>query len=320
MQTENLLYIVVPCYNEQAVLPETNDTLMRCLPRIPMRTRILYVDDGSHDGTWPVIQSLSRIHPEVEGLRLARNSGQQTATWAGMEYCVKDADALICIDADLQDDIEVLVRMAEDFLSGFDVVYGVRSDRSSDSPLKRYPAWLFYRMMRWLGCELVEDHSEFRLLSRRAASALLSFPERNLFVRCMVPLVGFPSTREYYSRQPRKAGETKYSPLKLAALALDGVTSFSVRPIRWIQLLGCLSILVSFGVIAWAMANYALGRTSQGWPSLLISLWFLSGVLLLAMGIIGEYVGKIYTEAKRRPRYFVRETTCDGQREVGNYC
>lgn len=310
-----MLYLIIPCYNEQEVLFDTTDKLLACMPGIPMPSKILYVDDGSKDDTWRIIDQLCKRHVNVVGLRLSHNVGQQSATWAGMEYCVKDADALICMDADLQDDINVLARMVRDFQEGYDVVYGVRNDRASDGIFKRYPAKVFYKLMRWLGCEMVEEHSEFRLLSRRAAQALLSYPERNLFVRCMVPLLGFNATNEYYSRQPRNIGKTKYSTIKLIKLALDGITSFSVRPIRWIQLLGCLSILVSFGVIAWAMANYALGRTSQGWPSLLISLWFLSGVLLLAMGIIGEYVGKIYTETKHRPRYFIMDRTFNALNE-----
>lgn len=304
-----MLYLIIPCYNEQEVLRDSTDKLLACLPKIPMSTKILFVDDGSKDDTWQIIEQLCAIHGCVSGLRLSHNVGQQAATWAGMEYCVKDADALICIDADLQDDINVLPKMAQDFLNGSDVVYGVRNNRTSDSIFKRFPAKVFYKLMKWLGCEMVEEHSEFRLLSRRAVQALLSYPERNLFVRCIVPLLGFNSSKVYYSRQPRNAGETKYSTTILIALALDGITDFSVRPIRWIQALGGFNILVSMCVIAWALVNYAMGKTNQGWPSLLISLWFLSGVLLIAIGIIGEYIGKIYTETKHRPRYFIMDRT-----------
>lgn len=304
-----MLYLIIPCYNEQEVLCDTTDKLLACIPHIPMTTKILYVDDGSRDNTWQVINQLCEQHDNIVGLRLSHNVGQQTATWAGMEYCVKEADALISIDADLQDDINVLPKMAHDFLNGCDVVYGASNDRSSDSRFKRYPAWIFYKLMKSLGCELIENHSEFRLLSKRATLALLSYPERNLFVRCMVPMLGFNATTEYYSRKPRNFGESKYSTIKLIKLALDGITNFSVRPIRSIQILGGLNILISLCVIAWVLVNYILGKTNQGWPSLLISLWFLSGVLLIAIGIIGEYIAKIYTETKRRPRYFIMDKT-----------
>ncbi len=304
-----MIYLIIPCYNEQEVLYLTTDKLLSCLSSIPVPTKILYVDDGSKDKTWLLINQLCKLHANVMGLRLSHNVGQQTATWAGMKSCIKDADAVICMDADLQDDVNVLPRMVQDFQNGYDVVYGVRNDRTSDSFVKRFTAQTFYRLMKWLGCEMIEDHSEFRLLSKRAAQALLSYPERNLFVRCIVPQLGFHTTNEYYSRQPRTAGETKYSILKLTKLAIDGITNFSTRPIRWIQLIGCFCILVSFGVIAWALINYALGKTNQGWPSLLISLWLLCGVVLVSIGIIGEYVGKIYTETKRRPRYFIMDQT-----------
>jgi len=226
------LYLIIPCYNEQEVLCDSTEKLLACLPDIPMSTHIIFVDDGSVDGTWKIIEELSKRYDVVSGLRLSHNVGQQAATWAGMELCAKDADALICIDADLQDDINVLPQMAQEFLNGNDVVYGVRSDRASDSILKRYPAKIFYKLMKWLGCEMMEEHSEFRLLSRRATMALLSYSERNLFVRGLVPMLGFNTSKVCYSRQPRKAGETKYSTIKLIKLALDGITNFSVRPIR----------------------------------------------------------------------------------------
>lgn len=304
-----MIFLIIPCYNEQEVLRDSAAHLQQCLTDIPDTVRLLFVDDGSRDGTWQIIEDQAAQYRNVEGIRLSHNRGQQVATWAGMEYCAKEADAVICIDADLQDDINVLPRMVEDFHKGYDVVYGVRDDRSSDSRLKKYPAWAFYKTMKMMGCELVENHSEFRLLSRRAMLALLSYPERNLFVRCMVPMLGFNATSVYYSRQARRAGKTKYSTLKLLRLALDGITSFSVRAIRWIQLMGVCCILFSFGVIGWALLNYVTGRTTQGWPSLLISTWFLSGVKLIALGIIGEYVAKIYTEVKRRPRYFIMDRT-----------
>ena len=304
-----MVYLIIPCYNEEEVLRETHQRLLALLSQIPSETKVIYVDDGSRDRTWETISQICQEGNFTRGIRLSRNVGQQTATWAGIESCIEDADAVICLDADLQDDINVVPRMVRDFQDGYDVVYGVRSERSSDSFAKRFTAQIFYRLMKWLGCEMIEDHSEFRLLSKRAAQALLSYPERNIFVRCLVPQLGFNSANVYYSRQPRTAGKTKYSVVKLLKLAIDGITNFSTRPIRWIQMIGCFCILVSIGVVAWALTNYVMGRTTQGWPSILISLWFLCGVELVSVGIIGEYIGKIYTETKRRPRYFIMDKT-----------
>ena len=303
-----MIYLVIPCYNEQDVLMDTNRRLLALLPEIPTPTSILYVDDGSTDGTWNIIMHLCQEHNAVRGLRLSHNVGQQTATWAGMEHCLKDADAVISVDADLQDDIHVIPRMVHDWQQGIDVVYGVRHHRESDSWMKRWTALLFYRVMGWLGCETIYNHSEFRLLSRRAVEALLSYPERNLFVRGLVSQLGFNVELEYYDRQPRLAGETKYSISKLAALAFDGVSSFSVRPLHWILLAGLSFIVVAVCVIGWALFNHFTGRTVMGWTSLLVSVWFVGGCLLLALGLIGEYVGKVYKETKRRPRYFVMDS------------
>lgn len=304
-----MIYIIIPCYNEQEVLGDTTEKLIAILSSIPMPTRILFVDDGSKDKTWLLITKLSKVNANVIGLRLSHNVGQQTAIWAGMESCINDADAVICLDADLQDDINMLPRMVQDFQDGYDVVYGVRNNRASDTFFKRSLAQTFYKLMKWLGCEIVEDHADFRLLSKRALQALLSYPERNLFIRCMIPQLGFNTKNEYYTRRARRAGVTKYPFIKQLKFAIDGITNFSTRPIRWIQLMGFTCILVSLGVIAWAFINFMLGKTNQGWPSLLISLWLLCGVVLVSIGIIGEYVGKIYTETKRRPRYFIMDNT-----------
>lgn len=304
-----MIYIIIPCYNEQEVLGDTTEKLIAILSSIPMPTRILFVDDGSKDKTWLLITKLSKVNANVIGLRLSHNVGQQTAIWAGMESCINDADAVICMDADLQDDINMLPRMVQDFQDGYDVVYGVRNNRASDTFFKRSLAQTFYKSMKWLGCEIVEDHADFRLLSKRASQALLSYPERNLFIRCMIPQLGFNTKNEYYTRRARRAGVTKYPFIKQLKFAIDGITNFSTRPIRWIQLMGFTCILVSLGVITWAFINFMLGKTNQGWPSLLISLWLLCGVVLVSIGIIGEYVGKIYTETKRRPRYFIMDNT-----------
>ena len=282
-----MIYIVIPCYNEQEVLGDTTEKLIAILSSIPMPTRILFVDDGSKDKTWLLITKLSKVNANVIGLRLSHNVGQQTAIWAGMESCINDADAVICMDADLQDDINMLPRMVQDFQDGYDVVYGVRNNRASDTFFKRSLAQTFYKSMKWLGCEIVEDHADFRLLSKRASQALLSYPERNLFIRCMIPQLGFNTKNEYYTRRARRAGVTKYPFIKQLKFAIDGITNFSTRPIRWIQLMGFTCILVSLGVITWAFINFMLGKTNQGWPSLLISLWLLCGVVLVSIGIIG---------------------------------
>lgn len=304
-----MLYLVVPCYNEEAVLRDTTSRLLTLIARLPITTRILYVDDGSRDQTWPLIAALAAEHEAGGGLRLAHNVGHQHALWAGMEYAAERAEAIISIDADLQDDIEVIPRMVNDYREGADVVYGVRSERRSDTFFKRCTAQTFYRLMNALGAHTVYNHADFRLLSQRALRALLSFPERNLFLRGMVPMVGFTAKSEYYERLERTAGETKYPLSKMLAFAADGITSFSVRPLRAIIALGFVFILISVAVIVWALVEYCQGNTIQGWTSLLISIWFVGGTLLIGLGVVGEYVGKTYTEVKRRPRYITAETT-----------
>lgn len=302
-----MIYIVVPCYNEEAVLADTTRQLAAVIAELPRPARILYVDDGSKDTTWPLIERLSREYGEVRGLRLAHNVGHQQALWAGMEQIADEAEAIVSIDADLQDDVAVIGRMVQDYVEGADVVYGVRADRSTDSAFKRKTAEGFYRLMHALGSETVYNHADFRLLSQRALRALLSYPERNLYLRGLVPLLGFNVRKEFYDRKERMAGESKYPLSKMLALALDGVTSFSVKPLRFIFLMGVIFILISLGVIVWALVEYVLGNTIQGWTSLLVSLWFVGGTVLLALGITGEYIGKIYKEVKRRPLYFVMD-------------
>ncbi len=299
-----MIYIVVPCYNEEAVLAETTRQLANVIQSLVRPARILYVDDGSRDGTWSLIERLGGEYAEVRGVRLAHNVGHQQALWAGMEHVAGEAEAIISIDADLQDDIDVIARMVQDYIKGADVVYGVRENRSTDKFFKRWTAEGFYRFMHALGCETVYNHADFRLLSKRALLALLAHTERNLFLRGMVPLLGFNTCKEFYARKERQAGETKYPLSKMLSLAVDGVTSFSVKPLRLILILGTLFILIAFGVILWALTEYIRGNTIQGWTSLLISLWFVGGCILLALGITGEYIGKIYREVKHRPLYF----------------
>lgn len=308
------LALVVPCYNEQEALPETNRQLLSLLREMREGHEvddflILYVDDGSRDRTWAEIASMAAGSPHVHGLRLAHNSGHQRALWAGLEWAVDRADAVVTIDADLQDDIQAIPRMARLYREGRDIVYGARRSRATDSPFKRATARAFYGLLRAMGAELVFNHADFRLMSRRSLRALLSFPERNLFLRGLVPTLGFPSAVVYYDRLPRQAGKTKYPLSKMLALAMDGITSFSTRPLRCISCLGLLLMLASLGGIVYGVCSWAAGRALPGWTSLLVSLWFIGGAVLLACGIIGEYVGKTYQEVKRRPRYFIEAET-----------
>ncbi len=302
-----MIYIVVPCYNEEAVLAETTRQLANVIQTLVRPARILYVDDGSRDGTWPLIERLGSEYAEVRGVRLAHNVGHQQALWAGMEHVADEAEAIVSIDADLQDDVDVIGRMVKDYTEGADVVYGVRASRATDSVFKRWTAQAFYRFMTAMGSETVYNHADFRLLSQRALRALLAHHERNLFLRGMVPLLGFNVRKEYYDRKERQAGESKYPLSKMLSLAVDGVTSFSVKPLRLIMIMGLVFILIALGVILWALVEYVRGNTIQGWTSLLVSLWFVGGTILLALGVTGEYIGKIYKEVKHRPLYFIMD-------------
>lgn len=306
--------IVVPCYNEEAVLAETTSRLLEVMQRVAekhadLQGRIVYVDDGSRDGTWSLIGSLSKQHPQVMGLKLAHNAGHQHALWAGLEWAAAHADAAISIDADLQDDVNVIPEMIDLFLGGKDIVYGVRRDRPTDTWFKRTTALAFYKLMSKLGGDIVYNHADYRLMSRRTLAALMTYGERNLFLRGMVRTLGFPQAMVYYDRGERFAGESKYPLRKMLAFAIDGITSFSVRPLRLISIVGLSFMLVALAVIVYGLVAWLCGRTIQGWTSLLVSLWFIGGAILVALGVIGEYVGKIYAEVKRRPRYFIEETT-----------
>ncbi len=306
--------IVVPCYNEEAVLAETTSRLLEVMQRVAekhadLQGRIVYVDDGSRDGTWSLIGSLSKQHPQVMGLKLAHNAGHQHALWAGLEWAAAHVDAAISIDADLQDDVNVIPEMIDCFLGGKDIVYGVRRDRPTDTWFKRTTALAFYKLMSKLGGDIVYNHADYRLMSRRTLAALMTYGERNLFLRGMVRTLGFPQAMVYYDRGERFAGESKYPLRKMLAFAIDGITSFSVRPLRLISIVGLSFMLVALAVIVYGLVAWLCGRTIQGWTSLLVSLWFIGGAILVALGVIGEYVGKIYAEVKRRPRYFIEETT-----------
>lgn len=313
MRNIDTLYIVVPCYNEEAALPETSRVLLGRVAelvesgRVSAESRVLFVDDGSTDATWNFIAGLREVSPYAAGLKLSRNRGHQNALLAGLLAAKEDADMAISIDADLQDDISVIDGFLDKYYEGFDVVYGVRSDRSSDSAFKRGTARRYYRTLRRMGVEIVPDHADCRLMSRRALEGLAEFKEVNLFLRGLVPLVGFPSATAEYPRRERKAGESKYSLKKMLALAWQGVTSMSVRPIRLILSLGV--ILLTLGVaalIAFAIVT-ACGHPEWQWTVILAAVAAACGLNLTATGIVGEYVGKVYLEAKARPRYIVED-------------
>lgn len=312
MNTERLA-IVVPCYNEEEVLRETTRQLSDVLVRMEKEGKIgegkiVYVDDGSKDATWVLIEQLSQSYSCVAGVKLAHNVGHQQALWAGLELALAEKyDAAVSIDADLQDDVNAIIEMVDYHNQGIDVVFGVRKERKTDTFFKRHSAQLFYKLMRTMGGEIVYNHADFRLMSKRTLAALMSYPERNLFLRGMVCLLGYTTASVYYDRKERFAGESKYPFTKMLNFALDGITSFSVKPLRLITTSGLLFMLISFIAILYAVSEFIIGDVIRGWTSLLISVWFIGGAILTAIGIIGEYIGKIYKEVKRRPRYLIEK-------------
>ena len=304
------LVIVVPCYNEEEVLAETRKRLIDVLKNLVDRKKIdrgqiLFVDDGSRDHTWQLIVQFAKETPMVGGLKLSCNRGHQFALWAGLRWAAENSDASVSIDADLQDDVNAIYDMVDAWLDGNDIVYGVRRERKTDTFFKRNTALAFYRLMTALGGKIIYNHADFRLMSRRAMQSLMQYPEDNLFLRGIVASIGYPSASVYYDRSERFAGESKYPLKKMLAFALEGITSFSVKPLRVITYLGLLFILVALGVIAYALYEHFAGHTIAGWTSLLVSMWFIGGSILLACGVTGEYIGKIYLEVKRRPKYFI---------------
>uniref|UniRef100_UPI003FEF7D71 glycosyltransferase family 2 protein n=1 Tax=Phocaeicola sp. TaxID=2773926 RepID=UPI003FEF7D71 len=316
---ESKLIIVVPCYNEQEMLDYTTDELLKVIDRLQQdgkigTGKILYVDDGSKDATWSIIERLTRRHEAVCGLKLAHNVGHQNALWAGLEWASLHGDVSVSIDADLQDDTRAIDEMVDRYNQGTDIVYGVRKERKTDSVFKRQTALMFYRLVRNLGEEIIYNHADFRLMSRRALKALMSYPERNIFLRGMVPRIGLSTACVYYDRKERMAGESKYPFSKMFALAMDGITSFSVRPLQWIYIAGFIMVFLALVAITYCLSVYQFSEVVWGWTSILISIWFIGGATLVSIGIIGEYVGKIYREVKRRPRYFV-EKIVDGEEE-----
>lgn len=307
------LIIVVPCYNEEEVLQETTRQLSTVLSSMEQEGtitegKLLYVDDGSRDATWHIIEQLSTENPRVMGLKLAHNVGHQQALWAGLEWASNAPfDAIVSIDADLQDDVQAIVEMTERFNEGTDIVYGVRKERKTDTFFKKHTAQAFYKLMQTMGGDVVYNHADFRLMSKRALQALVAHPERNLFLRGIVRSLGYPSDYVYYDRHERFAGESKYPLSKMLNFAIDGITSFSVKPLRLITTFGLLFMFVAIVIIGYALYEHLIGHTIVGWTSLLVSMWFIGGAILTAIGIIGEYIGKIYKEVKRRPRYFIEK-------------
>jgi glycosyltransferase involved in cell wall biosynthesis len=308
------LHIVVPCYNEEAVISETAAQLDQLLDRlvssgrISTASRVTFVDDGSRDATWPLIESQSLLRSRVYGIKLSRNCGHQTAVLAGM--LAAEGDAIVSIDADLQDDIEAITLMIDEYNQGSDIVYGIRSNRSSDSMLKRSSARSFYRILAWFGVEVIQDHADFRLMSRRAVDSLRDFSEVNLYLRGIVPLIGFKTSSVHYARKERFAGTSKYPLRKMLGLAVEAITSFSTVPLQMIMVLGCLIFLGSLAISAWVLwVSLFTSRAVPGWASTVLPMYFLGGIQTLCIGIVGAYLGKVYRETKRRPRFFIERTS-----------
>lgn len=307
------LDILVPCYNEEDVfsycLTELQGVLNNLITQgmIVSHSSITFIDDGSRDMTWNLISEASCQSSSIKGIKLSCNRGHQIALLAGLNE--SDADIIISIDADLQDDTSVIEKMVRCYLDGYDIVYGVRSDRKTDTGFKRHTAEFFYRTMNWMGVKQIPNHADYRLLSRRALDALLEYKEQNLYIRGLVPLVGFKSNKIFYSRAARLAGESKYPLKKMLGLAVEGITSLTVTPLRTIAALGFGISFFSVFAALYALIEKFSGNTVEGWTSVMIAIFFLGGVQMLSLGVIGEYIGKIYMETKERPKYFIEEKT-----------
>ena len=308
-----VLYLVIPCYNEQEVLSDTAEKLAHKLTqlidagKISERSRIAFVNDGSSDCTWEIIRAYTERSALFSGINLAHNEGHQNALLAGLMTVLPYADVTISMDADLQDDINAVDAMLEKYAAGVNIVYGVRANRSSDTFFKRFTAESFYRAMRALGADIVFNHADFRLMDRGALTALAEYPEVNLFLRGIVPMIGLTHGVVYYARKERLAGVSKYPWRRMTSFAWEGVTSLSARPIRLIAQMGMFISFISGLMLIWSIVRHFIGETIVGWTSLVVSLWFLGGLIMLSVGVIGEYVAKIYLEVKRRPRYLVQD-------------
>lgn len=313
----NVLYIVVPCYNEEEVLPETSSRLRSKVEgliaqgQVSDKSRILFVNDGSKDRTWTIIRALHRDCPLFCGVDLTRNRGHQNALLAGLMTAKDRADLVISMDADLQDDVDAVDAMVAKYHEGCDIVYGVRSARKKDTFFKRFTAESFYRLMNALGANVIFNHADYRLMSKAALEGLAEFKEVNLFLRGIVPMIGYNTATVEYERGERFAGESKYPLKKMVAFAMEGITSLSTKPIRLITGLGFLIFLVSIIMLIYSIVRWATGATIVGWASVVCSVWAIGGLILLSLGVIGEYIGKIYLETKARPRFLIRETLDD---------
>ncbi|MBQ6588593.1 MAG: glycosyltransferase family 2 protein [Butyrivibrio sp.] len=318
----NRLFCVIPCYNEQEVLPETSRRLrekMESLIRsgkISEDSRVVYVNDGSRDNTWNMIQELHRENPLFQGINLSKNMGHQNALLAGLLTAKDVCDAAISMDADLQDDINAIDEMVDKFLEGADVVYGVRSKRTTDTFFKRFTAESYYKLVNALGAKTVYNHADFRLMSRRALLGLAEFGEVNLFLRGIVPMVGYNTEIVYYERAERFAGESKYPLKKMLSFAVEGITSLSTKPIKMITGLGIFIFFVSILVLIYSLVRYFTGHTITGWTTTVISVWAIGGLMMISLGVIGEYVGKIYLETKNRPRFIIESYIADEKDEA----
>lgn len=318
----DILYMVLPCYNEEEVLPETARQLKEkyqaliAADQISKKSRIVFVNDGSKDKTWSIIQELHEQDKMFSGVNLSRNRGHQNALLAGLMTAKECADMVISMDADLQDDIGVIDAMLEEYYKGNDVVYGARSKRETDTFFKRFTAESFYKLTNALGGEVVFNHADCRLMSKRALDGLEQYKEVNLFLRGIVPMIGYPSTVVTYERNERFAGESKYPLKKMLSFAMEGITSLSVKPIRFVTSGGIFVCIISLVMMLYTLFRYCTGATVPGWSSILISVWLIGGIQMIAIGIIGEYVGKIYMETKERPRFIVERFVNDEDYEA----
>ena len=309
----NKLYLVIPCYNEEAVLPETSKRLKEKMTaligygKIDKNSRIVFVNDGSRDETWNIIRELHNEDPLFSGINLSRNRGHQNALLAGIMTVKDHADAVISMDADLQDDIDAIDEMVDKYLAGADVVYGVRNRRATDTFFKRVTAESFYKLMNAMGASTVFNHADYRLMSRRALEGLAEYQEVNLFLRGIVPMIGYKSEIVYYERGERFAGESKYPLGKMLSFAVEGITSLSTKPIRLITGLGFFIFFISIVMLIYSLVRHFMGATIVGWTTLMVSVWAIGGLILLSLGVVGEYIGKIYLETKARPRFIVEQ-------------
>lgn len=316
---DKILYMVVPCYNEEAVLEETTARLKEKFEslikedKISPKSKVLYVNDGSKDKTWNLIKQIHEKDKMFRGICLSRNRGHQNAVLCGLMQAKEEADMVISMDADLQDDINAIDEMVDKYHEGFDVVYGVRNSRKTDTFFKRFTAQAYYKMLLFMGVDIVYNHADFRLMSKRVLKEMENYKEVNLFLRGIVPMIGFPSTNVYYERHERFAGESKYPLKKMLHFAFDGITSLSIKPIRLITTVGAGIFFLSICMLIYSIVIHFLGKSLVGWSSLMVSVWALGGLQIFSIGVIGEYIGKIYMETKARPRFIVQEYLNDDE-------